>query len=274
MVSRIRGDDRRSTGFLDTMRAALLVSPNAMTRLMTHAEAVQNTLRENYRSEEYLLASRGQTANIRVDAFPSRLIPGHVRSVAAVASQADSWISEVKVYQTLVVLDESVEGLKPDMSAEVTIQVDPPREPVLCVPLQAVVGGAEGGSKRRVFVMTPTGPQEKEVVLGLFNEKMVEVREGLTEGEDVVLNPKVILGDKAKTREEGGDPSGGRRGAGQNGQGFGPGMGGEKGGGKGGFPGAGGPGAGGAGGGKGGGGKGGGGKGGGGFGGKAGGPTT
>lgn len=238
MVSRIRGDDRRSTGFLESIRAGLLVSPNALDRLITHAEGVQNILREQHRGEETILASRGQSATIRVDAFSTRLIPGHVRSVAAVASQTDSWISEVKVYQTLVVLDETVEGLKPDMSAEVTIQVDPPREPVLCVPLQAVVGGAEGGSKRRVYVMTPSGPEEREVVLGLFNEKMVEVKEGLTEGEDVILNPKAILGDKAKTREDVGDPNGRRMNG--NGQGFGPGMGGDKTGQ--GFPGAGGPG--------------------------------
>ncbi len=239
MVSRIRGDDRQSTGFLDTLRVGLLTNPNALSRLLLNSEATLTTLREQYRREEYIIASRGQTAKIRVDAFPNRVIEGHVRSKAAVASQTDFFASEVKVYQTLVILDESVEGLQPDMSAEVTIQVDPPREPVLCVPLQAVVGGAEGGSKRRVFVMTPSGPEEKEVTLGLFNEKMVEVREGLSEGDDVVLNPKVILGDKAKTREEGGDLNG-RRGNG-NGQGFGPGAGagGEKGGGKAAFPGAG-----------------------------------
>ena len=98
--------------------------------------------------------------------------------------------------------EDDATGLKPDMSAEVTIQVDPPKEPVLAIPLQAVVGGTEGGAKRKVFVMTPAGPQEREVTLGLFNEKMVEVKEGLAEGDEVVLNPKVMLGDKAKTREE------------------------------------------------------------------------
>ena len=121
------------------------------------------------------------------------------------------------------------EGLKPDMSAEVTIQVDPPKEPVLCVPLQAVVGGAEGGGKRKVFVMTPAGPQEREVTLGLFNEKMVEVKEGLAEGDEVVLNPKVLLGDKAKTRE-----ARGRRPAGAGPRRRRAGAGGEKAGGKGG----------------------------------------
>lgn len=202
LVSRIRGDDRQSTGFFDTLRAGLLVNPNGLSRLLTQSEHVLTTLREQHRNEEYFLASRGQTSTVRVDAFPDRTFPGHVRSVAAVASQQDWMSSDVKVYQTLVTIDEVVDGLKPDMSAEVTIQVDPPKDPVLCVPIQAIVGGAEVGPKRKVYVTTPNGTEEREVVLGLFNEKMAEVREGLNEGDTVVLNPKVLLGDKAKTRDE------------------------------------------------------------------------
>jgi multidrug efflux pump subunit AcrA (membrane-fusion protein) len=210
LVNRIRGDDRQSTGFFDSVRAGLLAMPEPFTRLVAHSEYAQGVIREKYRDREYYLASQGQKARIRVDAIPSRVFDGHVRSVAAVSSQQDWSSADVKVYQTLVTIDEEVVGLKPDMSAEVTIIVDPPTEPVLAVPLQSVVGGTEGGSKRKVYVMTPSGPQEREVVLGMFNEKMVEVREGLSEGEDVVLNPKVILGDKAKTREDTAE-SGGRR---------------------------------------------------------------
>lgn len=202
MVSRVRGDDRRSTGFFDSLRAGFLTGTNPFTRLVSQSDTALAALREAYRDEEYELIEAGQSALIRVDAFSDRLLKGHVRSVAAVSSMQDWASSDVKVYQTLVTIDEPVEGLKPDMSAEVTIQVDPPKEPVLCVPLQAVAGGAEGADKRKVFVVTPGGPQEREVTLGLFNDKMVEVKSGLAEGDEVVLNPKVLLGDRAKTREE------------------------------------------------------------------------
>jgi multidrug resistance efflux pump len=202
MVSRVRGDDRQSTGFFETLRAGLLASPDTFARLVGHSDYALGTLREAYRDQENVLVEHGQSALIRVDAFPDRVLKGHVRSVAAVSSVQDWASADVKVYQTLVTIDEPVEGLKPDMSAEVTIQVDPPKEPVLCVPLQAVVGGTEGGDRRKVFVMTPAGPQEREVSLGLFNDKMVEVKEGLAEGDEVVLNPKVLVGDKAKTRDE------------------------------------------------------------------------
>ena len=245
LVSRIRGDDRQSTGFFSALRAGLLASPHAMTRLVGHSEYGLATLREAHRDKEYYLASRGQEARVRVDAFPDRVLKGHVRTVATVSSQQDWSSSDVKVYQTYVTIDEELPGLKPDMSAEVTIVVDPPEKPVLTVPLQAVVGGTEGGAKRRVFVATPAGPEEREVTLGMFNDKMAEVQTGLTEGEQVVLNPKVLVGDAAKTRDAA-EADTGRRPGGPGGAPGGPGgAGGEKkgggkgkaGGGKGGFPG-------------------------------------
>ena len=214
MVSRIRGDDRQSTGYLDTVRAGLLAGPHGMTRLVNQSEYVLGALREMNRDKEYFLASPGQRATVRVDAFPDRMLQAHVRMVAAVASQTDFFSSDVKVYSTLVTIDESMDGLKPDMSAEVTIQVDPPKEAVLAVPIQAVVGGSEGGGKRKVYVVAPEGPQEREVVLGAFNDRRVEVREGLQENEVVVLNPRVILGDRAKVREEADTTRGGRPGMG------------------------------------------------------------
>lgn len=231
MVSRIRGDDRRSTGIVESVRAALLVNPDALTRLTSHTEQVLNSYRELYRDKEYFIASQGQSCQIRVDAMPGRLLKGHVRNVAAVAAQGDWMSSDVKVYQTLVTIDESVEGLKPDMSAEVTIMVDPPKEPVLAVPLQAIVGGAESGPKRKVIVKTLTGTEEREVELGMFNDKLVEIRSGVKDGEEVILNPKAVLGDKAKTRDEfAGQASGQGKGgmsypAGGAGKGKGPGQG-------------------------------------------------
>ena len=112
-----------------------------------------------------------------------------------------------------------------------TIHIDDATEPVAAVPLQAVVGGAESGPKRFVYLMTPTGPVEREVKLGKFNDAMIEVLSGVGEGDDVVVNPKAVVGDKLKTREEGGD--GAPRGSKRGGEGGGEG-GGKKGGGEGG----------------------------------------
>jgi HlyD family secretion protein len=213
MVSRIKGDIRVSTGLIARIRAGQLTTIDPFSRLVSQHEDVVGDLGERYRDHEYRTARKGQKASIRIDAFPDQLFPGRVRVVAGVASQTDSWVSDVKVYQTLVQIDDVVSGLKPDMTAEVTIHIDGLKD-VMTVPLQAVVGGAELGAKRKVFVRTPTGYDEREVTLGLMNDRVVEVREGLAEGEEVVLNPRVLLGDTRTKTRDGAGPGGEGKGEG------------------------------------------------------------
>jgi len=126
--------------------------------------------------------------------------------VATVAAQQDWMAADVKVYTTKVAIDpEDIEGveLKPGMSAEVTITIADALEHVLVVPLQAIVGGSEMGSQRSIVVMTSKGPQERPITVGASNEKIAEVKEGLQEGDEVVLNPKAVLGDKIKVHQPG-----------------------------------------------------------------------
>jgi multidrug efflux pump subunit AcrA (membrane-fusion protein) len=260
MVARIRGDVRVPTHFVDGLQQLMLLTTDPFSRVVNQRQEVVDRLREKFRGESYRKVSDGQKAVIRVDALPEHTFEGHVRTVAAVASQTDSWVSDVKLYQTLVMIDYQVmpdgtkrritnEELKPDMTAEVTITVDTAKEPVLTVPIQSIMGGADLGLQRQVFVKTPTGFDRRDVKLGLFNEKVVEVREGLSEGDEVVVNPKVLLApdDKTRTRDDGGKgmkgggngkaqfdesaPKGGPGGAGgPGGEGGVPGAGGAKGG--------------------------------------------
>lgn len=139
--------------------------------------------------------------DVRIDAFPDRIFKASVRTVATIAMQPDWRSADVKMYQVMVAVDESAVGLKPGMSAETTIHIEASEGDVLTVPVQAVVGGAEMGTTRKVFVRTPNGgAEERDVLLGIGNEKIVEVKSGLKEGDQVVLNPKVLLGSSAKTR--------------------------------------------------------------------------
>jgi multidrug efflux pump subunit AcrA (membrane-fusion protein) len=219
MVGRIRGDVRVATGLIDQMRVGLMANPDGFTRLVSQHEDYLDDVKNMFRDHEYVTKAPGQRATVRVDAMPDQVLPARVKSVAGVASQADSWISDVKLYQTLVLIEKEVPGLKPGMTAEVTIHVDGLAD-VLTIPLQAVVGGAEMGAKRQVFVKTAGGYEEREVTLGLYNDRVVEVKEGLAEGDEVVINPKVLMGDsKAKTRDGGGDGPGDAGGKGPGGEG-------------------------------------------------------
>lgn len=198
LVSRIRGEINQPTGFGDTVRAALLVTPDATARLLNQVGFA--VLREHFRDREQRQVYGGQPALVRVDAYPDRVLRGHVKSVATVASQQDWMSADVKTYQTMVAVDEQVEGLKPGMSAEVTILVDSALDNVLTIPVQAIIGTPAMGRTRKCFVLTPEGPEEREIVVGGSNEKMAEVKSGLTEGEAVVLNPRSLLSEKEKLK--------------------------------------------------------------------------
>jgi multidrug resistance efflux pump len=150
----------------------------------------------------------GQPAVVRIDAYPDRTYKAHVDSVATISTQQDFWAPDVKVYTTKVALDGEVEGLKPGMSAEVKITVGDPLEQVLTVPVEAIIGSSEMGSHRRCYVLTQTGPEPRDILVGMSNERVAEVREGLSEGDEVVLNPKVLVGDKVKTRQPGSNVTG------------------------------------------------------------------
>ena len=218
MVARIRGDVRVPTKIVEFTQVAMLLNTDPLGRMVTTRPEVVEKIREGkhgFRRFEYEKTSDGQKCIVKADSMPERQFVGHVRWVSAVASQTDSWISDVKLYQTLVSIDGELlpdgqvvplrdEQLKPDMTAEVSINVDASKVPVLSAPIQAIIGGAEMGATREVFVKTAAGYERKPVTLGLYNEKMVEIRSGLEEGDEIVVNPKVLLGDnKTKTREVG-----------------------------------------------------------------------
>jgi multidrug resistance efflux pump len=140
----------------------------------------------------------GLPAVVRLDAYPGRALRGHVASVATFAAPPDWRSADVRVYPTKVVIDpEDIEGLdiKPGLTAQVTLNLDGAARPVLTVPTEAIVGGSALGSERKVFVMTPDGPEERAVAIGASNGTVAEVRSGLDEGAEVIVNPTALLGE-------------------------------------------------------------------------------
>jgi HlyD family secretion protein len=168
-------------------------------------------LRDDLRRKDYDRYFEGHLAYVRVDAHPSYLLKARVKTVANVASQAEFFSSDVKVYQTTVSIDdESMEllkehkiTLKPGMSAETTILADDSPQEVLTVPIQSVVGGVGMGGKRKVFIINAVGePEERDVETGRSNENKVEVLKGLSEGDEIVLNPQPLLvGERSKLKQ-------------------------------------------------------------------------
>jgi multidrug efflux pump subunit AcrA (membrane-fusion protein) len=148
-----------------------------------------------------------QGAQNRVDAFPGRVLAGHVQAVSSRASQTDWLASNVKVYKTLVPIDTPALDLKPGMSAEVRITVQQTTGAVLNVPVSSLV---TAGTKRLCFVVTDTEIQEHEVVPGLANDREVEIRSGLKEGDRVLLAPRALIGHLASWLDQKGKRAAGK----------------------------------------------------------------
>jgi multidrug efflux pump subunit AcrA (membrane-fusion protein) len=196
MISKVRGDRMIRTGFSDAIDAATHLAADtpfalAFTELAYNAKRMD--VSDAYREHNEVLADAGQPATIRIDSIPGRIFKGHVKTVATVASQQDWMSSDVKVYQTMVSIDEEIEGVRPGMSAEVTILTDAKAEDVLAIPVEAILGGSDMGRKRKCFVKTPVGPAEREIVIGMSNDTKAEILSGLEEGDEVVLNPLALL---------------------------------------------------------------------------------
>lgn len=132
----------------------------------------------------------GQTTQVRVDAYPDRVLSGKVAQVATVASPADFRTSDVKVYAVTISLDDAPNGLKPGMSAQVQI-ASGERKGVLQMPLKSIL---VVGRDRICFVKIGQELIERKVSLGASNSMTIEIKEGLKEGEQVLADPTAFLG--------------------------------------------------------------------------------
>ncbi len=127
--------------------------------------------------------------------LPARIViqdqeyAGKVISVAN-QPQPGSWYSaRVKEYATTISIGGENSGLKPGMTAKVTILIDNLSD-ALTVPVSAVV---EQRGQFFCWAKTQQGPQRRPLKLGRTNDKLIEVVDGVKEGEEVYRNPRAVV---------------------------------------------------------------------------------
>jgi RND family efflux transporter MFP subunit len=124
----------------------------------------------------------GQKTDVRVEAYPNKVLHGTIKSVATLSDSADSWRrGGVKEYETIVTIDDLPDdaALKPGMTAEVAIRVKKLTD-VLLVPVQSVT---ELSGHHYVYRPGQGGVQRCEVTVGESNDKYIEIKSGLGGGE-------------------------------------------------------------------------------------------
>lgn len=125
-----------------------------------------------------------QVAYITADAFPGKRFVGHVKKVAPIADSQNFWLNpDLKVYNTEVLIDSEAQELKPGMSSMVEI-ICAELKDVVTVPVQAV--GAHNGQEC-CYVVSGENIEMHAVLVGPSNEKHVVIKEGVKEGDRVLL---------------------------------------------------------------------------------------
>jgi HlyD family secretion protein len=135
----------------------------------------------------------GMRAVIRV---LDRELPGEVMSVASQPEPTSFFSANVKEYATIVKIEGEHKELRPGMTAEVEILVTH-RKNVLTLPVAALV---EQGGRFVCWVQSNGKIQKRPLKLGPTNNKFVEIEDGVSEGELVVLNPRAVI---EEAREKG-----------------------------------------------------------------------
>jgi HlyD family secretion protein len=189
---RVRADRWEQSGFGEAMQAALLAAPDPMTRLLAQAGFAE--LRPHFRDRDQRLVAQGQPALVRVPGCPGRVFNGHVEWMATLPTRTD-WGLGDNVYEAHIAIDDPPDDLRPDMSAEVTLLEDGATGDMLTVPVEAIVRHP-ASDVFSCFVLTPHGPQEREIQIGPHTDEVAAVLSGLDEGDQVVLNPEILLRDR------------------------------------------------------------------------------
>ena len=135
----------------------------------------------------------GQPVRIEHYAFEKTVIMGKIlRLSPAMDATTHSFRAEVEV-------DNEAQLLRPGMFVQATIVTDRHQD-VAVVPRDAIT---ERAGRDVVFVIDGQRARRQEVSLGLSNDDWIEIIDGVTQGERVVIRGLETLTDEARVRVTG-----------------------------------------------------------------------
>ena len=134
--------------------------------------------------------SAGQTVYVEVPALPGRAFEGVIRAIDPVLAP------QSRSARARVILQDPEGVLKPEMFVDVFIRTS--AGTVLAVPTEAVF---HTGMKELVFVDRGDGLFEpRDVLLGMAAEGYHEIRQGLSEGEPVVVSGNFLIDSESRLK--------------------------------------------------------------------------
>lgn len=130
----------------------------------------------------------GMPARIKI---LDRELTGSVVTISSQPEPSSFFSAAVKEYAAIIRIDSMGEdsNLKPGMTAEAEIIIAELLD-VVAIPLTGIV---EVDNEIHCYVKKPGGYETRRVVLGLANDKYLEVKDGLNPGDEIILNPRSTI---------------------------------------------------------------------------------
>jgi HlyD family secretion protein len=200
--------------------------------LMTLADMSVITAEVKVDETDIVNVKLGQPADVTIDAFPGRILKGHVtevgdqallRTTGVATSQSTTGTEEAKDFKVVVTLDQTTDELRPGLSA--TAKITTAHKPnALTIPIQALVQrdpeiekalAANAGKSSVVSASTSSAPTRKPqpvqgvyvlhtdhkktranfvpITTGVTGATDIEVLSGLKDGDEIVTGRYRIL---------------------------------------------------------------------------------
>ena len=140
-----------------------------------------------------------QPVRVTVDALPGRLYNGSVTKIAPLPDAQSMWMNpDLKVFSLQITIDANESQMSTGMTCQAEIMVEQHAEAVY-VPVQAVV---RIGNQPTVYVRQRGASVQRQVKVGLDNNRVIHVLEGLKPGEEVLLAPPLAPAMKPAEEEK------------------------------------------------------------------------
>jgi HlyD family secretion protein len=130
----------------------------------------------------------GMPARVKIDAFPGRLFNGRLVKIGILPDGQSSQLNpDLKLYKCEIECDFNDSVIRPGMSCDVEL-IKESYDRTLYVPVQCVV---RVDGKPRVYVKEDNNWVPRPVRVGLDNNRMIQIIEGVKANEEVMLAPPV-----------------------------------------------------------------------------------
>lgn len=168
--------------------AGALLSPSTPLVTLVHTETLK--IVANVLERDIPLMKIGMKAKIRTEAYPDKIFEGKVARLNTALELA------TRTLQAEIYIPNPGRLLKPGMFAKLEVVLSE-KPQTLVIPRHAVV--EERGTKS-VFIVKGSQALRKSIVTGYEQDQLIEVLEGLSEGDQVVVRGQEMLKDRSTVR--------------------------------------------------------------------------